>query len=673
MGKHKKSRNRHKRRNKNSLHSSIKNDDETSANKSSIVDKIQSTNTKTRDATLSALSVTLFSSKKLLDDSLVGAVLRRLSIDSDESAACNAAGCIINYIITSSSCNDFDSAKKYSVESVMEQLIKLDVLTLLLCTLNNNKKPARLHELLLHILCLIIENGNDDVVIERLSKGDTGEMCSSAILSHLEVENDLGVNCRNVDAQMFAARALHAILDDGNNLDILKFLDSVDLASRLCKSIISNGSSPARSRLHGCGIILSLATSNKHGNIQNLVEHHVHPVILQYIDYRCDIASALVERLVFAEKELAKESDDAVMETNVEKVVTDKKESARSIARRQKEMKKEIHHEESAKDTSEKSDQRDINNESINKNEGQDTDLQRNVESALNAWENAIQPLKLSLEITANACSENRNVLTSFGDDGMEDVHVTSKSNVKWLQQHNGPLSKLLVVLESLVIAPFLDQSIQVQKDMCEVIGKCAACIGNILAVPECNVGTLSVIEIWRGLAKCLSVVENEIDASGDVSAAMMSIIRACTTQVAEGINSEDLNILVSALAESKCAETRINVATMLGQLCLTPHDKSVDDLVCKQLLSSLNNDTSNLVVAEVLCATMDIYGQDEAHLDVFQSNNGVVILKNILPSFRRRINEVSLNKDDANISYLQETASNAKRFIAYLQQELQI
>eukprot|EP00814_Leptocylindrus_danicus_P016093 CAMPEP_0116011352 /NCGR_PEP_ID=MMETSP0321-20121206/4521_1 /TAXON_ID=163516 /ORGANISM="Leptocylindrus danicus var. danicus, Strain B650" /LENGTH=684 /DNA_ID=CAMNT_0003480577 /DNA_START=65 /DNA_END=2119 /DNA_ORIENTATION=- len=658
------------------------------------VSKIKSHDAKVRDATLSALSVTIFTGSGTVPTDILKAVLERAAIDTDPSASCNAAGCILNYI---NSVENDRIAKAH-----VNELIQCDVLTVILTRLkqneDNNVCSWNLRGILLDVLCALVEHSSD--IVDRISSSADAINCLTT--GYLEASstctpaNDDADAARN-NCLTATSRVVHTMLD--NNPILLHQLlanyqsNGNDFIKKLV-ALVENGVCPAKVRLHCAGSLISIyqllqfhADLKKQyeailsvSDLEKVIASTVLPILCQYVDYRPDIAAALISRMQEAQTAALSEENDAKVEAEIQEMIKGKNESARAIARRQKEMKDNV-----------KEPTDEVTKTKPTAKYG--TDFQQILTKAIEAWENAVHPLKLALEVATNLCTyddqhqqnEDYTMWESDDEENMEQLakDINAKeANLQPLQAAAlfdhvvscGLPERVRGVIQGLMqplSVDLTDDNEVVQRDLIEVLGKCGACIGNIainLSSWEKQLqGGNHLIEVWRTLGQCMSKVDLHGEASAEVSGAMTAMLRY-RTELLGAVGQDELTLILNLLQKANCAEARQNAASMLTSLCTSPHSKEVDSLVCQHLISSIQNDPSVNVVGEVLCAIMDIYGNEEVCFgSVFNEQNVLQVLQASLPTFRNRIGG-DANAFDAAV--LKETALNVKRFIKYKQQQ---
>lgn len=300
------------------------------------------------------------------------------------------------------------------------------------------------------------------------------------------------------DVVTYAARTIHSSCDD--NPTFLSSLwntpssnSSMSSSSSLLdgwKTIVSsitNTSLPTLTRIHCSGIVILARQAQSAGmgrpatiisspsssattttttppslsELTDIVTTQALPLLSTCTMYNPSIASALYNRISITHAHLMKEREDEAMEANVIRAVTERKESARLIARRQKMMKedrkrqkleeREKEKEQEKNDDSAMDEDKDDNqdkgkgeNANVEREGGgsggddgnnNDGDSNKNLDiledqydKAVNAWKSACLPLKLSVEVIANLCVsetddyDDGDVGGNYPDDGDDDM-----------------------------------------------------------------------------------------------------------------------------------------------------------------------------------------------------------------------------------------------------------
>ena len=277
------------------------------------------------------------------------------------------------------------------------------------------------------------------------------------------------------DAACSAARCMHSALDENPALlqSVLDASISTTCAGaaaplQVLLSVVNSGSMPALARLHSAGALItarhllprtiigdatSTATStpntgatasdlqSKLNEMDGMLSAHVLPLLTQYLQYQPTIAAALIARISSTQSDRDAELEDVKVERDVQKAVEHRKESARSIARRQKVAKEEKNAAEqaareaaahgsaaammedsvgSASISSSATSPTLVSTESDQKDESDVVESAEDLyDRAVKAWRASCLPLMLAVEVAANLCAGSG---PSNGESGDQDV-----------------------------------------------------------------------------------------------------------------------------------------------------------------------------------------------------------------------------------------------------------
>jgi len=411
----------------------------------------------------------------------------------------------------------------------------------------------------------------------------------------------------------WASRALHAILDENFPLAEWFLSHTASDTKPECNSliilskIVQGGVFSSNTRLHSCGTLITLrnisssqyirtethtnAPSTLLNDLTKVCIEVVLPLLLQYLEYHPNIATALAQRVADAHDALVKEKYDEEIEKNIIKQVNKKKESARGIAKRQKEEKKAkkiaADKEKENKNDVDMEKKKTSDNVPSKSNEEKESstnkrqNAQDNYDKAVKSWENAASPLKLALEVATNFCSVNHDEdahLSKVDDMMMSDSNEEEEELMKQdkLAENNKtlPLNPIDVpILDAMMKANLPERVVTllvsvsttmqiirneksiptpelVQSDISQIISKCGSCLGNIgSSLPKKNADfQLAYMKIWDSLrnaissSSLLSLKHHDVLlVTAEMTNAMTSLLRS---------NSQDTSI--SAVTEMK-------------------------------------------------------------------------------------------------------------------------
>lgn len=661
-----------------------------------------------RAGALSALSCTVFSperlarrrrSKKDEEDvrRLLTIVAERVS-DEDGPTARNAAGCWNNWLLFG---GDDTAVDGVDVGTVLSTRVDR-----CLRPTSDVEKEWDVASVCLQTLCALAEHAAD--------RGDGVDACARTLAAGLRAvraetaDADRAVRVAADGAReclAWAARALHAASDGGPRLP--------EARRRAVVDVVQDGAAPAVARLHACGLPstpLDVAL----------------PVLVDHVDLRPAIVSALAARVATTEAARRAEESDERVERAVTREVERRREPSRSIARRQKKaraekerrekeerearlrQKEQASSSEDAEMTAEDepsnsdagtdvggvTDMEDVSTEEHHQEKNQNkvdrTDAVEEHEAAVKAWKCASEPLRLALEITANVlCGD---------DDDDDDVDMNDgpalDDAVRAAVLASGLPDRVLAVLEASSSsipetkerAPFV-----VEIDAARVRSKCGACLGNaVAALPEWDVPT---DRLWRALERATEVNRDvsadaspeeratRSEAAADLLGAAVATVRA---RGADGVPDR-------AGALERCATTWETTADADDDASSFADDARRRAVVLSGLLveagtiaaaterwvAALRSPAAPLaVVDESWNVLMDVHGSDHDDDDdgrAFDAaydaaNASRVLERECLPASRRRLEEAVKNKDldEETTERFRETVSNAERFLEY-------
>ena len=399
------------------------------------------------------------------------------------------------------------------------------------------------------------------------------------------------------DVVTYSARSMHSACDD--NPTFMASLQSAEQGWNNVIAAISNATLPTLARLHCCGITIVARQINP--TLAPIVIEKSLPLLSQFTLYSSDIAMALHKEVSVAQEELMKQKQDENMENDIIRVVDKRKESARTIARRQKELKKERE----AKNKADADTAAAMETDATAKSMGGDEDkeivdgmgdeenqakieAEEKFEKALNGWKNACLPLKLSVEIITNMCSiatgvEGDNDISQFaGDDDMDDMGWDSDQEEKLLAGAQGnPMAfdvskddqhffrqvvsaevpdRVLAVFGSifatLVQSGTKNETIhqEILDDLTEVLGKCSICLGNVACSLQHSWKSdeQDAVSMWNDFRRCLVTTrDNTVNGNIPISviAATLSTMGAMLRfrpSLVKSVSEPDLDLILS-------------------------------------------------------------------------------------------------------------------------------
>ena len=506
------------------------------------------------------------------------------------------------------------SIDKYAL-AIMEQYSIQSLCLHALCgvvesTATNNESSSILHHQRDQFLSATMRSFN--LAKETITALLTAKFDSLAIQFIATKENQSNIIS---DVLIYAARTIHSSCDDNPALvtSLLK-LESTSSQSQpqsqsyheSIVSCIANTALPPKARLHCCGIAIITHQAVPSKKMEQIVKSECLPLLCKCTVYNNEIASALHLQVKESHAQLLEEKNDESIEKDIIRMVDKKKESARVIVKRQKQMKKDAKAKEradaemmvmdkagddegqSGDDGAGAGDDAEMDKEAAEKAVDKDQakeEAEEKYEKSLSAWKNACLPLKLSIEIITNSFA------IAGGDDRGNDVQdndydddmawdsdqeekllaeaqaqnqgfVLSKDDELFLNQvvASGLPDLVLGVFGSIFMALVnsgkTNESIhpEVLEDLSEVLSKCSPCLGNIACNLQnswkCNEAEVAVM--WNDFRQCLQAAKDtNINGNIPISAvaATLSIMGAFLRfrpVLVNSVNEKDLEMILS-------------------------------------------------------------------------------------------------------------------------------
>ena len=640
---------------------------------STVLQRLRHADARTRHAALAALATTVLDpeslGKRQVKLDLLQAIRERV-MDDDLECAQAAAGCLANYISYGQQENHMEVTASWTV--VLMQRLKT-------CAEQLKNQPTNrwlaLTMQCLHALCSLIETNMH--ALDRLTKNNACPTILSLIqCGTIELERNQNVVSTSPPRDVsllenmvtYAARTLHSALDD--NLELLNLWMTTDPSSwSSIQASCRNQALPIACRLHCAGCLVTARLLSGDEALQSAVITDAIPLLHSMLEL--NVQSSLVEHYMECHKKWLEEEADGNLEREAIQAVNRRREPARSIARRQKEMKAEkMKAEQTIMDDNEKADDGMDSDGKQVPQEGEDA--REALEKARDAWHNAVEPLELALEILAN--------LTSLGPQHptMEGVNTDGgwdpEDETMMIAQHEemeevtlSPLDDALI--RAVVAAQIPSRLVSLLKNLCEplpqnilpdakedivqVQSKCAACLGNCVGEHFPN---------WtEGLLQELRLALEASNGNPSIANALTAALKS-RAELRKQCEAPELELLFRLASSSPCQKEAVE---MMGILCsMEPHPEEVNRKVCHVLMSITSKKSA--VINEILNALMDIYGDDGCHPSVFSELGVLEYFRRAIPSFKKVI---QCDRDEASVEEVeqwQETALNASRFVSY-------
>ncbi len=516
------------------------------------------------------------------------------------------------------------------------------------------------------------------------------------------------------DVSVYASRTIHSSSDDNPEF-IKKILSTKDYWDTISSST-ANMALPTMCRLHMAGIIVAsrqiIVDENKLSefDIDVNITSQIFPLLSQCTMYSTDIAQALCQQIVLVESKLKKEQDDEKLENNIIKTVALKKESARLIARRQKELKAaaKTNNDKAMKEVDKKTADNDVDMNSKSE------ETEDKYDKAVTAWRNACLPLKMAVEVIANLCSSDQGDDDEDFDENMEEYwdydnekellsaqHEMKKHSAETLDLFAkvttfGIPDRVLSMFGCLLLSILGPQKDQLPKvaldDILEVLAKCSICLGNVI----CNLdgwksNDAELQAVWKEFFQCLrSSVNGEVNAANmllpcQAIAALFNVMvpfLKFRSSLIKFVDDSDLELILAHLLMDTpkdmnqqdleaVTDIQKDAIVMLGLLCSEPHPDVINERICTTFMAILNkyHSLSAAVISEILNVLMDMYSADEGdpnnHENVFRRHNVLDAFEKCIPILRRKIREES-KSNPVDAQMWKETALNASRFVKY-------
>ena len=538
------------------------------------------------------------------------------------------------------------------------------------------------------------------------------------------------------DVAVYSARTIHSSADE--NPEFVKALLSSGHFWNTITSSVADTSLPTLARLHGAGtliasrhFIVDLATQDTscaslQSNLNSIFTAHMFPLLSSCTTYMTDVSSALYHQILVTESKLQEEMQDEKLEKDLIKMAENKKESARLIAKRQKEMKAQAKARNANNEDARSTDQDNAMTEKEHKKEEDSSldDTEANYEKAVTAWKKACLPLKLSVEIIANLCSARTNN-DNEEFDGMVDDEMGWDSDqedelINSPEQNSKHGQTDIELFEKIISSGIPDQVLSTFgcillslmntnkdsipniaiEDIFEVLTKCSMCLGNSI----CNIGSWKTSDteisvVWKDFFQCLTAATN-----GEVSLANMilpcqAISPLLSTMTAflrfrpslgKCVEVQDLELILSYVCLEPPIETKQSTnqrdkdemeaildiqkdsISLLGILCSEPHPDEINQRICFTFLTVLSRSHSltTSLMSELLNVLMDMYGADEGdqnnHEAIFRRNNVLDAFEKSIPLLKRKIRESTNTATPMEMAFWRETTLNASRFVKY-------
>lgn len=511
-------------------------------------------------------------------------------------------------------------------------------------TLAFNTEQWNLVSLSLQTLAGLIENFPS--AVERVSATSLSTVCdvlplvdkSIQLLSRNEsqAKNNIGYI---LDASSNASRSIHSLLDD--NVTIITSIQPASLKHivTILTNTITNVHMPHMARLHASGALLSLRkvlvldaethSSTTHGGeygtvvaaVQTCTDNTVIELLSNLFENEDTThPKQLVRQMIELSNKCQSMKQDEMMESEIVNQVNARKEPARMIAKRQKEMK------ESKKAMTENEDmvedKKEIKEDHgmavVEKDDGEEDggkvndearfdDVKDELDKVVESWRELVGSYKLALELVANLCSGKEEGEEDMDGDGMmypdDDEHMwDSDDEAKLLSSANtaGTFEKsmemcctpseratyaamsLKHLLEHILsffqkwveFLPVLNDDVPalVEEDIDELQSTCALCLGNMVA---CDLPFLTE----TAMKNSVLVGDQETPVKEGLDLFWWELIATISSGVREAPRAHITSVMLALLRNQPKARALVNAAVLdlLLDLLLTPQDNNTD------------------------------------------------------------------------------------------------
>ena len=596
-------------------------------NPSSAVHQLRHADPKIRQTALVALQANIIHndsshSNKLISVAVLQAI-REQVMDANFECASAAAECLALYLSYSGT-STTNVEHQQAVTTASWTPVLMARLDQCLKAIQNDTKKWKLWYAVaapcLKTLCKLVESNERALEYITSSRVQMDSFVTTILgflhmITKFERTSDLRFNEWVEEAAIYAARTLHSSLDE-----------NPDLAERIHASSSENGAMnawaqllvldklPTLSSLHICGSLVTIHQMMPSAWLSPLIVQHVLPCLNRNLVVPPDqLQSAEV---AFAEGLALRKAqkEDEELEGEIIRKIQDRKEPARMIARRQKDM-----------DRGSKASIEDTK------------DGEQVMEEAIAAWSTIILPLQLTLEVTAN-------LLSSF----IREEETTPLDTATLQALISTRLAESLIKA-LLTICSYQERRGTVPKDhealsddLQDCVSKASACITNAILSQVLESSNFEAA--WQMLQPNMKWVG-------------VSSILVALAQQGLPVSTQHVAGIQQLLLQSSHEECQRDGVSLLAIIMMNPqHPPQIVMEATQELLRVLSHG-QNLAKVEALNAIMDLWGQDDYHPEIFVSQQ-------ILPNFQGALATLSTNKNlDPEA---EEILFNASRFVDY-------
>lgn len=594
-------------------------------NPSSALHQLRHADPKVRQNALIALQATIVQpSAKRINISVMEAV-REQVMDSNLECASAAAECLAQYLA-------FTNNMEHQAATTASWTVVL-ITRLGQChqaVLSKHSKIKLWYALAapcLKTLCKLIEI-NDKALEQIMSSESHIDAFLSMLLglmqcvSNAETTSDANLIQWAEETATYAARTMHSSLDE--NPEIADRINSKSADPKAWAHLLAN--LPALTQLHICGSLVAVYQISPSAWLATFLVQHV----LSSLSIRISIDPQRLQSLEQEYYEAAvlheKQKADEQLESEIVRKIQDRKEPAKIIAKRQKEV--------------DRGSKAVINDEDTK-------DGQQAMEEAFITWTEILEPVQLALEVVANllSCFIRDDDAMDQDDAGAEfdQPIVEAMIATNW---YEGILKVLQLLCSYKITSANEDAKLRpLHEELNETISKSAACMANcVLSTVLDSNNFQATWQVLRPFAQCSGV---------------------CSVLVVLAQNhpemSVDTELIRELLKPDSSEETKRDGICLLAMSLGRGMGTQSIDVVnqATQEMLRLLKDGPTVVRIEILSAIMDLWGQDEFYPDLFVSHN-------ILAHFQSAL--ASLSSVKSSDPEAEEILYNAERFVEYKQ-----
>jgi hypothetical protein len=296
-------------------------------------------------------------------------------------------------------------------------------------------------------------------------------------------------------------------------------------------------------------------------------------------------------------------------------------------------------------------------------------------EDMLDDWEITVRPLELALEIIAHWTAVGPEDAVRMEDD---DEGYGRQAAV-WDDQLSAHFEELpgglWTCFTGLHQASWMDLPPHMAGRWSEIQSKASTGLGHCIVQVARSTGLEGITPsiLWTVLWEALRHTQVASIGRQAVLALVVMVLQAMPA-LRQQASATELDLLLSLLSPSSTKESQAVIreaVVVLGVLCSEAHSAKVNAQVCAALLATASDDNP-LVRAEVLNVLMDIYGDDDCHPAVFTKLEVLRHFEESVPELEQQLSQVDRRTIDPNdLDHWKETALNGARFLEYKHDQL--